>query len=86
MPALVKVTPGEFKAILLLDGWRIYQEDAHNWSLVKGDESLEIPKRGRLITFAVMEHAFAVAEMPPGRYLELRAQVLAAGMPKTSIQ
>ena len=78
MPALVKVTPEEFKAILLLDGWRIYQEDAYNWSLVKGDESLEIPKRGKLITFAVMEHAFSVAEMPPGRYLELRARVLAA--------
>ena len=79
MPALIKVTPEQFKEILVLDGWRVHQEDERNWSLVKpaSIEILELPK-SRVLAYEVMYHALSVAEMPPGRYLELREQCLAS--------
>ena len=37
--------------------------------------SVEIPKRGRFVSFQVMENAMALAEMPPGEYFRRLAVV-----------
>jgi hypothetical protein len=77
MPALIKPSPIQLRKILESDGWNVYQEDEYTWSMVKAgvESSLEIPKRGRVVTFEVFEHALEIAELPPGKYLELRALV-----------
>src|SRR5713226_6812133 len=81
MPALVKVTPVQLKDILLQAGWRVHQEDPLNWSLVKGNQSLELPKKGKLVSFEVMYHALTVAELALRTYLELREKVLVQPIP-----
>ena len=81
MPALIKPTPQQLRDILVLDGWRLYQEDEYNWSLVKANEPLEVPKRGKNVTFEVLYHCLEVADMSPGRYFELRERVLGEDPP-----
>jgi hypothetical protein len=76
MPALVKVSPDHLRQILIEEGWRVHAQDPLNWSMVKGELQLQIPKRGRMVSFEVMENALLVAEIPPGRYLELRERII----------
>lgn len=70
MPAIKQVAPIIFKEILEATmEWKMYSEDKLNWSMVnKTGVSIEIPKRGRRVSFQVMENALAVADMPPGEY------------------
>ncbi|HUA18379.1 MAG TPA: hypothetical protein VMU80_20670 [Bryobacteraceae bacterium] len=76
MPALKKVTPVILKEIMEAADWAVYTEDRWNWSLVNADGvSVEIPKRGRLVSFQVMENALAQAELLPGDYFRLLAIV-----------
>lgn len=77
MPALAKCSPGTLKAILLEAGWKVYNESPLVWSLVRGigGDSLEIPKRGRLVSFQVLEHCLEVAELAPGDYFDLMHRV-----------
>jgi len=37
-------------------------------AVVKDGISAEIPKKGRFVTFQVMEHVLSQADMPPGDY------------------
>jgi hypothetical protein len=72
MPALKKVAPVILKEILEAAEWAIYSEDRWNWSLVNSEGlSVEIPKRGRLVSFQVMENALAQADLRPGDYFRL---------------
>ena len=77
MPALAKCSPLELKEILLSSGWRVYNEDQYNWSLVKGigSESIEIPRKGKLTSFAVRDSALEKAGLAPGDYFELLGKV-----------
>lgn len=77
MPALAKCSPEELKNILLLAGWKVYNEDQYNWSLVKGigSESLEIPKKGKLVSFEVLYHCLGAGELAPGDYFEFLQQI-----------
>ena len=69
MPAIRKVAPVILKEILEAAEWTVYSETKHNWSLVNANgTSVEIPKRGRLVSFQVMENALAQAELLPGDY------------------
>jgi len=62
---------------MVLAGWRIYNEDPLNWSLIRGigTDSLEIPKKGKAVSFDVLYHCLSAAELPPGDYFELLATV-----------
>lgn len=73
MPALRKVAPVILKEILeATDEWSMYAEDRWNWSLVNSvGVSVEIPKRGRLVSFEVMENALEQADITPGDYFRL---------------
>jgi len=77
MPALAKCSPPELKDLLVLAGWRVYNEDQLNWSLIRGigTDSLEIPKKGKAVSFEVLYHCLGVAELAPGEYFELLARV-----------
>ena len=62
MPALKKVAPIILKEILEAAEWSVYAEDKYNWSLVNQSKvSVEIPKKGRLVSFQVMENAGDIA-------------------------
>jgi len=72
MPALRKVAPVILKEILEAAGWSIYTESRLNWSLVNEQGiSLEIPKKGRLVAFQLLENALSQAELAPGDYFRL---------------
>lgn len=70
MPALAKCSPEELKNVLIEAGWRVYSSSVYNWSMVKeiGSDSIEIPKKGKLVSFEVLYHALEVAELAPGDY------------------
>ena len=80
MPALVKCGPTELKDILVKAEWRVYNDDLYNWSLVKGigSESIEVPKKGKLVSFAVLYNALEIAGLAPGEYFELLQEVRSA--------
>jgi hypothetical protein len=77
MPALAKCTPIELKDILIAAGWRVYNEDPYNWSMVRGigSESVGIPRKGKLVSFQVLYHCLGLADLAPGDYFELLAKV-----------
>jgi len=75
MPALKKVTPVILKEVLEAADWALYTEDKWNWCLVKDGESVQIPKKGRLVSFQVMENALGQAEMAWGDYFRYLAIV-----------
>jgi hypothetical protein len=83
MPALAKCSPTTLKNILLEAGWRLYNEGAFAWSLVRGigSDSLEIPRKGRHVSFEVLEHCLEVAELAPGDYFDLMHRVEAKSNP-----
>ena len=69
MPALKQIAPVILKEVLEAADWRVYNEDRLNWSMVnKSGQSVEIPKRGRLVSFDVMESAMSKADLLPGDY------------------
>jgi hypothetical protein len=70
MPAIRQVAPIIFKEVLEATAdWKVYTEDRWNWSMVnRSGISVEIPKRGRRVSFQVMENILALAELPPGEY------------------
>jgi hypothetical protein len=70
MPALRQVAPIIFKELLEAAEWSVYSEDKWNWSMVDagGTLSVEVPKKGRFVSFQVMEHVLAQAEILPGDY------------------
>jgi len=69
MPAIKQVPPIILKEIFEAADWRVYTEDNKNWSLVNSSGvSIELPKRGRFVSFQVAENAMALAEMTPGDY------------------
>jgi hypothetical protein len=71
MPALRQVAPVILKEVLEVAEWKVYNEDKHNWSLVNHNGiSVEIPKRGRFVSFQIMEHVLSEADMPPGDYFK----------------
>jgi hypothetical protein len=72
MPALRKVAPIILKEILEAAEWSVYAEDRLNSG---SGISVEIPKRGRLVSFQVMENALSQADLPPGEYFRLLAIV-----------
>lgn len=74
MPALRQVAPIIFKALLEAAEWSVYSEDKWNWSMVDagGTLSVELPKKGRFVSFQVMEHVLAHAEILPGDYFPRR--------------
>jgi hypothetical protein len=78
MPAILPCSPDQLKGILIEKGWRVYNESPRNWSLVKGigTESIEIPKRGRMVSLPVLYSALSKAEIPPGEYFELLKDLL----------
>lgn len=77
MPALLKCAPADLKAILLECGWRVYNDDQYNWSMVKGigSASIELPKKGKLVSFDVLYSALGKADIAPGEYFELLQKV-----------
>jgi hypothetical protein len=77
MPALAKCSPSELKGILIEAGWRVYTKDQYNWSLVRGigTESIEIPRKGKTVSFTVLYQALEKAELGPGDYFEHLATV-----------
>jgi hypothetical protein len=70
MPAIKQVAPIILKEVMEAAEWAVYTDDKWNWSMVNatGDLSVEIPKRGRFVSFQVMEHVLSQAEMLPGDY------------------
>jgi len=69
VPALKQVTPVILKEIFEAADWSVYSESKWNWSMVNTEGiSVEIPKRGRFVSFQAMENALAQAEMLPGDY------------------
>ncbi len=76
MPALKQIRPVFPKEILEAAEWTVYADDKWNWSLVnQAGDSVEVPKRGRFISFQVMEHVLAQAELLPGDYFRCLAIV-----------
>jgi hypothetical protein len=75
MPALKKVAPVILKEVLEVADWTLYAEDKWNWCLVKEGDSVQIPKKGRLVSFQVMENALRQAEMAWGDYFRCLAIV-----------
>lgn len=72
MPALRQVAPIILKEVLEAAEWQLYGEDRLNWSLVdQSGVSIEIPKKGKLVSFQVMEHALSQANLPWGDYFRL---------------
>jgi hypothetical protein len=71
MPALAKCTPEELKDILLEAGWKVYNSDRFTWSLVRGigSDSVEIPRKGRLVSFEVLYHVLEVGNCHLGTTL-----------------
>jgi hypothetical protein len=85
MPALAKCSPETLKSILLEAGWKLYNDGTLNWSLVRGigGDSLEIPKKGKLVSFEVLYHCLEVAQLAPGDYFDLINRVEAKSKPSS---
>lgn len=90
MPPLRLIAPIILKEILEAADWKVYKQDKSNWSLVDSRGiSVEIPKRGRFVSFQVMENALAQAEITPGDYFRHLRTVTenrrAKGLPEDGI-
>jgi len=70
MPAIALVPPTVLKDVMVLDGWSVDEEDSLNWMLFKNGNSLEIPKRGKLIAREVFESCLIDGGMSLGRFFE----------------
>jgi hypothetical protein len=73
MPALVCVSPGQFKRILELEGYVVLSEDHFNWVMAReGEIPIVLPKRGdRVGVDVTMDLVFNQTKMKAGRYLQL---------------
>lgn len=84
MPPLALIPPRVLKRILELDGYTCEDEDRSCWVLIRDRHVAVIPKRGSLVSFAVMEPVLHGAGIDHGRYFELKAiaEAESAGAPR----
>lgn len=69
MAALALVPPAVFKQVLEYLGWTaLAEEGVYNWTMHKDGVPLTIPKKGKLISRALLEGCLAEGILTPGDY------------------
>jgi hypothetical protein len=62
------VPPAVFRQVLEYLGWGVFEEGSFNWTMAKDGVPLTIPKKGKMISRALLEGCLEEDILTPGDY------------------